>query len=803
MRLRLLEVVVRAELRSRWRSWLVLALLVAVVGGVVLGATAAGRRTATAFPRFDAQYGYDVFVYGFAPLPKLAKLPAVESLRPMVGPDNGTPRCSCRHPVSQVSFGVFEIPPSGATGHLFKLQQGRLPSPTSPTEVLASFSFARDEGIHVGSVVRVPFFAPSQAAAFVANTVGPPLGPTVAFKVVGIEAGEADFPSVGTSSYLMFASTGFAAAYNRQVALSYGYEVKLRHGAAQVPAFDEQVLAIGAGGVSDEAQTKVSIQAAIHPQAVGWWVLALLSGVAGLAVVGQALSRQSNVEADEHRTMAALGMAPGELVALGLSRAFLIGLAGALGAVLVALGLSPIAPLGEARVAEPSTGLHFDGLVLGLGALAIVTVVLVLALWPAYRSSRSTRSRVWGEDHPSQVVARLSAAGAPPTTVIGVRRALERGRGRESVPVGSALGGAILAVAALCATAVFGASLTHLVASPRLYGQDFQVWFNGFQTIGQAAPVASQLREDKSIGAVTLGLQSPVEVNGVPTHAIAGKPLQGAVLISSASGRLPVRPGEVALGNKTLHQVHATVGSTVAMTFLRESGGSRIVRARVVGTASFPPDFGVVGLGVGAYMTFDGLVDAQCPQGPSFATCRATVTQSPVLLVGTESGPRGSAAVTRYQTQFPGLAYLPAKPDNLVNFGQAVNFPLILGFVLVVFGLATLLHVLVVSVARRRRELGLLKAIGLVRRQVVAAVRWQATTVALVGLVVGLPVGVVAGREVWQAFAVNLGVVPVTVIQVSTLAVLSIGVLLVANALAIGPAFVSARAKPNSLLRTE
>ena len=46
-----------------------------------------------------------------------------------------------------------------------------------------------------------------------------------------------------------------------------------------------------------------------------------------------------------------------------------------------------------------------------------------------------------------------------------------------------------------------------------------------------------------------------------------------------------------------------------------------------------------------------------------------------------------------------------------------MNFPLILGFMLALFGVATLLHLLVVSVARRRHETGLLKALGFVRRR--------------------------------------------------------------------------------------
>ncbi len=168
-----------------------------------------------------------------------------------------------------------------------------------------------------------------------------------------------------------------------------------------------------------------------------------------------------------------------------------------------------------------------------------------------------------------------------------------------------------------------------------------------------------------------------------------------------------------------------------------------------------------------------------------------------------EPGPAGRAALARLTRAYPSEAYLPAPPTNLVNFGQAVNFPLLFGLVLIVFGVATLLHVLVVSVVRRRREVGLLKALGFVRRQVALSVTWQTTTVALVGIVVGVPLGIVVGRWVWAAFAGSLGVVPVTVIAGWTIVAVAVGALLVANLLAVGPALVAARSRPASLLKAE
>ena len=166
------------------------------------------------------------------------------------------------------------------------------------------------------------------------------------------------------------------------------------------------------------------------------------------------------------------------------------------------------------------------------------------------------------------------------------------------------------------------------------------------------------------------------------------------------------------------------------------------------------------------------------------------------------SGPKGQADVARYVAK--DNANRPNTPTSLVNFGEAVNFPLILGCVLAVFGVATLVHLLVVSVVRRRRELGLLKALGFVNRQVGAIVLWQATTVALVGIVVGIPLGIVVGRVVWNAFATNLGAVPVAAVPWSTITALGLGVLVVANALAVVPALTSARRRSvGQLLRTE
>jgi hypothetical protein len=264
----------------------------------------------------------------------------------------------------------------------FNLVSGHLPDPSAPDQVLASFTLQQDYGVQLGTVIHVPLYASSQFSAVNNATGAPPkpAGPTVALRVVGFEATEIEFPSGTTTPYLLYATPAFARTVLPRTAVNYSYTVRLRHGAADYPRFVAAVqnLNLGPGsgtGASSENAQAASIETSIRPQAIGWWILAALAVLVGLAVAGQALARQSMVESEDFPTMTALGVNRRQLVALGMMRNLVLGLVGAAGAVVIAIALSPIAPLGEARNAETSTGFAFDPLVLPLGALATVTVI--------------------------------------------------------------------------------------------------------------------------------------------------------------------------------------------------------------------------------------------------------------------------------------------------------------------------------------------------------------------------------------------------------------------------------------------
>jgi FtsX-like permease family len=802
--------VLRARLRQYWKSWLALSVLVAVVGGFVLAAAVTGRRTAAAFPRFVARHGCDVVVYAGHPLPQLARLPQVARVTTAVLPFAGPPRCaSCRKQIAYGDFAIFAVARPGLA-RMAKLLSGRMPDQSDPHEAVASYTLARDNGVRLGSVIRVPTLSPSQLAEV--NEGKQPRagkGPLLTLRVVGLVVTENEFPAGNGPRYDLFPTAAFTAALHHRAAEFPVYFLRLRHGAADLPALASRLRSFQVVNTDDLDLDAAAIQRDVKPQAVGWWVLAGLAALAGLAVIGQAIARQSATEQADHRTLSAVGLGFRDLVLVAMARAVIIGTAGAAGALILATLLSPLTPLGEARLATDAPGeLAFDPLILPLGALVTVAAVAALAVTPAVRSARLLRAVPPPRPGPAVLVSVIGGAGAPPSALIGIRNAIERRRGGRAVPVGTALLGTVMAVAALCATAVFGASLTHLLSSPGLYGLPYPVYFTNLGAGSGAAvtgPVLTSLRQDHAIQRISLATTEQITVNGSHVGLFAVTAVRGPALVSTVDGRLPERDREIALGAATMRATGARPGGLVRVEVTDAAGNPHRASFRVVGRASFPVSSGTGGLGSGATMTVRALIDAQCPPGPGQRACQRAARRGIVwaVLLRPARGPAGGTALARHIRTYQAYAAKPIEPNELVNFGEAVNFPLLFGIMLSLFGAATMVHLLLVSVARRRGETGLLKVLGFVRHQVAAAVCWQATTVAVIGLVAGVPLGVAAGQFVWRAFATNFGVVPVAVVPPLLLAALAVAVLAAANVLAVVPALLAARSRPGQLLRAE
>jgi hypothetical protein len=428
----------------------------------------------------------------------------------------------------------------------------------------------------------------------------------------------------------------------------------------------------------------------------------------------------------------------------------------------------------------------------------VVTIALLsaFAAWPAWKSSRLVEVERVRREKPSLVGRATPVMPAPIGT--GVRLALESGRGRTQVPVRSSLASVILAIAALASALTFSAGLTHLLSAPRLYGWGWDahlVTTDSTTTAGQGLKV---LVHDARVQDIAIVDTPPFLLNNrIRVDGLALKQVKGEITPVVLAGRAPLRAGEVAVGAKTLRDLHLDIGQQVRLTIPAIAGLNPLFR--IVGTVVLPPTSDASRLGVGVVI----LIDSESLLAPKGFT---PPTPTDILL---RLAPGVDARA--FFTELKGaLAHngnwailRPTRPSDLVNFGQVQNLPLVLAGLVGLLAVATLAHTLVTAIRRRRRDLAILKMLGFVPRQVRLAVAWQATTFVAVTLLIGLPIGVALGRAIWVLFADQLGAVADPVYPSIALLVTIPAAIVLANIIATVPAYIAARLKPAVVLRAE
>jgi len=346
-----------------------------------------------------------------------------------------------------------------------------------------------------------------------------------------------------------------------------------------------------------------------------------------------------------------------------------------------------------------------------------------------------------------------------------------------------------------------------LLNTPRLYGANWQVDLENVPTAKLGAMVAT-LKQNHDVTRITYGGEGKyVNINGVPVESIYVHVAKGPMVYSLVSGHYPRGNDEIDLGQMTLHQVGAHIGSKVPVSLFNLKGKFRASTARIVGTVVIPPIIGIGGLGNGALMTIGTIERIACSTGPAAKPCVAAIQakidsgNSWSVDIGVAPGSAGRQLAAQLERKYAAYYGAQSLPTNLLNFGQAVDFPLLLGLTIALFGVATLTHLLFVSVTRRRRQFALLKVLGFVRRQVRSAMCWQAATIAVIGVVFGVPLGLVVGASVWRVFAVSLGAEPLAAVPTLSVVLLGAVIIVGAIALALVPANMAARISPAEALR--
>jgi putative ABC transport system permease protein len=388
-----------------------------------------------------------------------------------------------------------------------------------------------------------------------------------------------------------------------------------------------------------------------------------------------------------------------------------------------------------------------------------------------------------------------TTVGLPVAAVCGVRFALDPGRGRQAAPVRSAVVGAVVAVAVVVATLTVGASMDTLASRPSLYGWNWTVGLDAAGGVGvlPEAATAAALNADPDVAAWSGMDFGRLQIDGrtVPVLGVSPRARVGPALLS---GHGVDAPGQIVLGSATLQEFHLRVGGTSTAL-------------RIVGTATLPAIGGPphTEMGTGAVVDYH-LIPASERNlfnlpggGPNIVFVRLKGAADRAAMRRLDA----VAAVLTRAAQDNVQVVPVQRPAEIASVGTLRTTPSVLAFALALGAILALGLTLVASVRRRRRDLAMLKVLGFTRRQLSSAVAWQSTVSALIGVVVGIPVGVVGGRALWTLFARGIHAVPAPSVPVAGVALVALGAVMFANLLAIAPGRVASKTPSAIVLRAE
>jgi hypothetical protein len=465
-------------------------------------------------------------------------------------------------------------------------------------------------------------------------------------------------------------------------------------------------------------------------------------------------------------------------------------------AVAAALALSARFPIGLGALAEVHAGTDLQAPILFGGAAVLALALVGSVAAAAWRATAGTPPASESSTLSSWLPNGLARIRSPLSTVNGARLALTSGRGHSALPVASTLGTLIVAIAALSASAVFGSSLDRLVTTPRLEGWawDAHARADDSAAFGDVQRIARRVAADRAVHelAVTTGvprLRVGRERPGTIDAAALGiDAVAGHVFPPLTRGKMPVAPDEIALPARLADRLGVGVGDRIWAT-----GDDASAHLRVTAIAVFPAT-----VLAASDLRGDGVLLSVA--GAQHLSDEAR--HGGGVLVRFRPDADRAAAAARVEKAVGTLVDFRLASD-VGNLNRARWTPRALSVVLAALGLATLTHLLVTAVRRRRADLAMLKTLGVTRRGIAATVASQASTLVLLSLVAGVPAGIASGRVLWSAVASGLGVVPAPAVPVPAVALAALATIVLANAIAAVPARAGARVSVVTALRAE
>src|SRR5438552_12052817 len=285
----------RADLCSRWRSLVVLGLLVGITAGLAMAAFAGARRTATALERLRiATNAPDAVVFpgqvgtahpDWAPLRAQPEVRSLAVWDLLFGTLAGEP--------GALLFASHDGAYLGEVGRPVVVA-GRMYDPTAPDEVVVSETMAKQ--VPVGSTFPFQAFAADQP--LVDLTGDAPRGPQLTLKVVGSIRLVNQFLFTPEQA---FVSPGFRARYGDEVALIENADVQLANGSRDIAGLQRDVNELLAPGtpVLDLHAVSRRVDTTLAVEHSALLLLGTAVALAGGVLVSQALIRSASLVGDD------------------------------------------------------------------------------------------------------------------------------------------------------------------------------------------------------------------------------------------------------------------------------------------------------------------------------------------------------------------------------------------------------------------------------------------------------------------------------------------------------------------------
>lgn len=330
---------------------------------------------------------------------------------------------------------------------------------------------------------------------------------------------------------------------------------------------------------------------------------------------------------------------------------------------------------------------------------------------------------------------------------------------RRTASTASAL---MIGVALVVFVAVFGASIKASVAESvtSTLPADFTAQSTNF-AVGVIPTFTEEIRSLPEIGDMSALKAGTAIVDGKSTMVIAVDPATVATVtdfeVSAGAYEALEATNGILVAEDLMDEMAWAVGDSIDIQFPQDPGGP----IEIVGTIE-SVSFGNYVITETTYAAgFDNPTDffvfANRAEGVAIDDARAAI-----------DGVADAYPNVRIQNKSELIADAESQIDQLLVLFTGLLF---LAIIIAVLGIT---NTLALSIIERTREIGLLRAVGMVRRQVRQMIRWESVIIALFGAVMGIGVGLFLGWAVVRAIAdEGLGSFAIPVGQIAGLVVLA------------------------------